>query len=124
MTYAHARTYDALHHTRVHSHNSPRLPGPCDVKDKMADSSDSASSSTVRTVRCKAGGISTETDIASKIEKIIECGKNFRRPRTRKRVQTSVGFLDDCGRIIVNNERPRCPRKRINNSKDVNTGNG
>ena len=83
----------------------------------MADSSDSASSSTVRTVRFKSKtrGISTEADIASKIEKIIECGKNFHQPRTRKRVQTSVGFLDDCGRLISE----RCPRKRMNNSKSV-----
>ena len=45
MTYAHTGAYDALHHIGVQSHNSPRLQiwATKFVKDKMADSSCSAS---------------------------------------------------------------------------------
>ncbi|XP_028393737.1 uncharacterized protein LOC114518042 isoform X2 [Dendronephthya gigantea] len=87
----------------------------------MADSSESACDSSSigksRTVRFKTSDIS-QAGIASKIEKLLKSGKNYRGPRTRKRVQNKVRFLDGCGRPIPVRPKAKRPRKRINRRKN------
>ena len=52
-----------------------------------------------RTVRFRTQEI-TEERIAAKIEDILQKEKDFRKPRTRKKKEGVIKFLDDCGRPI------------------------
>ena len=80
----------------------------------MADSSGPTGGQTVRFKRQDMS--QSEERIAAKIEKMIKKSKDFRQPRTRKRKQCDVRFLDDCGRPIP--ERPRRSiNKKTNSSK-------
>jgi hypothetical protein len=68
---------------------------PPNVNKKSADG---------RTVRFKTREMTADR-IAAKIEKILKDGKDFRKPRTRKKKESVVRFLDNCGRPIPGRRR-------------------
>ena len=64
-----------------------------------------------RTVRFKTREMA-EDRIAAKIEKILKDGKDFRKPRTRKKKEGAVRFLDNCGRPIPGRRRRQSGQRR------------
>ena len=63
----------------------------------------------------------TEEHIAAKIEDILQKEKDFRKPRTRKKKEGVIKFLDDCGRPI--SKRPTRRRHQTGQRQHKETGN-
>ena len=80
----------------------------------------SKKSTSGRTVRFRTQEISEER-LAAKIEDLIQKGKDFRKPRTRKKKESVIKFLDDCGRPISKTRTRR--RHQIGKRQRNETGN-